>query len=189
MSARTSRQRLATSVLAVLLAVGTAACSGEAPDKPAADAPAAGDTAGGTGGGDSTPDSGQDPGVVYAACMRDNGVEVDDPKPGERPQIPEGTPPRVMDKLEKVCGELPGSGAMTGGLSSDVLKSPEVEALRLTYLTCMRKNGYEQPEPDANGNVSMQITPEYTAAQKACTSENDALSKKIKELAKQGGAQ
>ncbi|MFC9651519.1 MULTISPECIES: hypothetical protein [unclassified Streptomyces] len=184
--------------MVVLLAVGTAACGGNSEKPPAASSQGADETGGASTGGASTGntgdnagdsgESGADSGIKYASCMRDNGVQVKDPKPGEPPQIPDGTPQSVLDKLEKVCGKLPG-GRTAGGdpQTRALLANPDFQALRLKANACMRKNGWVPPKMDENGGVSLKITPEYTAAMKACKREEDALEKMSKEFMSQGG--
>ncbi|MFJ9212640.1 hypothetical protein [Streptomyces sp. NPDC102264] len=196
--ARTPRRRLATSAMVVLLAVGAAACGGDSENPPAASSQGAGETGDGSTGGASggasggnagdSGESGADSGIKYASCMRDNGVQVKDPKPGEAPQIPSGTPQSVLDKLEKACGKLPGAMAGSGdpGLK-DLTKNPDFEALRLKYMACMRKNGYVPPKPNADGSVQLKESPEFTAAQKACKREQDVLDKMIEDASSQGG--
>ncbi|MEV4975261.1 hypothetical protein [Streptomyces scopuliridis] len=210
-SVRTTRRRLATSAMVVLLAVGAAACGGNSEKPPAASSQGADETGGASTGGASTggastggastgdasgrgtgdggeSGTGADSGVKYASCMRDNGVQVKDPKPGEPPQIPDGTPKSVLDKLEKVCGKLPG-GMTAGGdpRTQALLADPDFQALRLKYLSCMRKNGYVPPKMNADGGVSLKVTPEYTAAKKACKREQGALDKMTKDFMSQGG--
>ncbi|WP_411114955.1 hypothetical protein [Streptomyces sp. 029-5] len=197
--ARTSRRRLATSAMVVLLAVGAAACGGNSEKPPATSSQGAGGTGDGSTGGASSGgasggnagdsgESGADSGIKYASCMRDNGVQVKDPKPGEAPQIPSGTPQSVLDKLEKACGKLPGAMAGSGdpGLK-DLSKNPDFEALRLKYMACMRKNGYVPPKPNADGSVQLESSPELNAAQKACKREQDVLDKMIEDASSQGG--
>ncbi|MFE4540401.1 hypothetical protein ACFRKB_35930 [Streptomyces scopuliridis] len=195
-SVRTTRRRLATSAMVVLLAVGAAACGGNSEKPPAASSQGADETGGASTGGASgggTGDGGEsgtgtDSGVEYASCMRDNGVQVKDPKPGEPPQIPDGTSKSVLDKLEKVCGKAPGGGTAGGDPRTQaLLDDPDFQALRLKYLSCMRKNGYVPPKPNADGSVRLMESPEYTAAQKACKREQDALDKMEKGFMSQGG--
>ncbi|MFD7090736.1 hypothetical protein ACFV94_23475 [Streptomyces sp. NPDC059896] len=184
--------------MVVLLAVGAAACGGNSEKPPAASSQEAGGTGdgatGGASGGNTGADaggsgaSGGDSGIKYASCMRDNGVQVKDPKPGEPPRIPAGTSQSVLDKLEKVCGKLPGAMAGSGdpGLK-DLGKNPDFEALRLKYMACMRKNGYVPPKPNADGSVRLESSPELNAAQKACKREQDVLDKMIEDASSQGG--
>ncbi|MFF6984605.1 hypothetical protein ACFZAV_44805 [Streptomyces sp. NPDC008343] len=87
--------------------------------------------------------------LEYAACMRDNGVQVDDPKPGEGPRIPEGAPQSAVDKARKVCGDGPAGAAQSSNAAGALKLDAEYEALQLKAENCMRKAGYVQPKPDA----------------------------------------
>ncbi|WP_405139482.1 hypothetical protein OG589_23260 [Sphaerisporangium sp. NBC_01403] len=175
-TARTLRRGFAATATILVLATGTACAGSEG--KPSTAAPSQAGRSGDPSGAD---------GVKFAACMRDNGVPVDDPKPGEPPQIPGGTPQSALDKAEKACGKAPAGQAQSTGADPSVKNDPDVQALRLKLDKCLRENGFEPPKPDAKGNVTMRFTPEYEAAMKACKSVDDELGKKIDKLMEEGG--
>lgn len=163
------RRGLAVAAVGVVLATG-AACTNEKTGTDPKGAPA-------------------DDGVKYAACLRENGVRVDDPKQGETPRIPEGTPQSARDKAEKACGANPDSQAQAGSVGNpQAMNDPEVEALRLKADGCMRKNGYETPKPGSEGVINMG-DPVYQSAMKACKTEWDAVTNKFAEASKKGASQ
>ncbi|AWW43189.1 hypothetical protein [Streptomyces cadmiisoli] len=183
-SVRAWRRGLATTAAVLLLGTGAVACGGD--DKPAANESSAADAgsnddgAGGANAGaaDDTGDdgaSGNSDGVKYAACMRENGVDVADPKPGEQPQVPEGVARSVLDKAEEKCGDAPGGQeAGSGGLADD----PKLEELSLANQKCLRENGYEVPETKEGQGGAPKMPgedPVLDRAMAACKATGDAL--------------
>ncbi|MFF4983961.1 hypothetical protein ACFY3O_28440 [Streptomyces sp. NPDC001046] len=191
MSLRTGRRSLAAVTLALLLASGTVACGGE--DTPAAadkadqqpaDQNAAEDQSDpGTDSTDSTGgSSGDDDGVAYASCMRQNGVDVPDPQPGEQPQIPDGIARSLLKKAEKACGKAPGSPQQAGG--GEFANDPKLEQLGLANQKCLRENGYTVPEPnkDAVKPKAPGEDPVFDRASAACKKTGDELSEYLEKI-------
>ncbi|MEU9256211.1 hypothetical protein AB0D66_30815 [Streptomyces sp. NPDC048270] len=170
------RYIVAASAVAFL---ATAAACTTAEGKPAA--------AGTSPGAAATSSDGTTAALKYAACMRVNGVQVEDPKPGEGPRIPEGVPQSSVDKAQEVCGKSP-SGAAQSSKVGELKRDAEYEALQLKADNCMRKAGYVRPDTGADSK-EMHLTPELTAAREACKAEVTAVDNKLKELVQQGGAQ
>ncbi|WP_328913271.1 MULTISPECIES: hypothetical protein [unclassified Streptomyces] len=154
------RRGLATAAVALLLATGAAACGGSK-----------GESAGDSGSADAAT------GVKYAACMREQGVEVADPKPGDVPKIPEGVAQDLLVKAAKVCGQAPGSDAGRVDDGGGLYQDPKVQALSLELQKCMRDNGWSPPKPqEENGSVSLDAgDPAYQQAKKACKTITDEL--------------
>lgn len=88
----------------------------------------------------------------FAECMRDNGVEMDDPEPGQpgRLTVRERTGDR--DKVEKAtqkCRKLLPNGGEFKPSEADL------EAMR-EMAKCMRANGVPDfPDPDPQGGIRM----------------------------------
>ncbi|MEV8434677.1 hypothetical protein PGH47_42635 (plasmid) [Streptomyces sp. HUAS 31] len=181
-SVRAWRRGMATTAAVLLLATGAVACGGD--ERPAAKESTAAGTGdedratgdSGTGGaadtGDGASSKDQD-GVRYAACMRSNGVDVADPKPGEAPVPPAGVDRSVLDKAEQKCGRPPGGQqAGTGGLAAD----PKLEELSLKNQKCLRENGYEVSDSKSQGAPQLPgENPVLDRAQEACKEIGQAL--------------
>ncbi|MCK2212567.1 hypothetical protein MF672_001940 [Actinomadura sp. ATCC 31491] len=130
----------------------------------------------GTGGqsASAAPKPSQDPqekGIKFAQCMRENGIDMDDPEPGKGIMLKVGpdTPPEKLEKAQEACKEWAPSGQMQGG--GDPKRA---EALRKAA-QCMRDNGVEKyPDPEGNavritGDVGQD--PDFKAAQEKCQKE------------------
>ncbi|MDG4822197.1 hypothetical protein O7635_10065 [Asanoa sp. WMMD1127] len=91
--------------------------------------------------------SDEERGRAFAACMRDNGVDMPDPQPGAKTGI-------ELDKLDKdkvldavdACREfMPGGG-------KDVKLNPDQLEKQRELAVCMRANGVPDfPDPDPAG--------------------------------------
>ncbi|MFI0981195.1 hypothetical protein ACH4SP_29825 [Streptomyces sp. NPDC021093] len=146
--------RRSTSFLAMgltSLAVLATACAGSA-DKGGADAAdrpdsVKSDSAAGSGGGTTSKNS-DDKAVKHRQCLREHGLKVPDPKPGESGvgiTLGEGAPKDTLDKAMKACaGTSPGGPA--GGRMTQADKDKGIK-----HAQCMRKNGFNMPDPDYEG--------------------------------------
>ncbi|MCX4779078.1 hypothetical protein [Streptomyces sp. NBC_01264] len=98
---------------------------------------------GGSGGG-----ADADNALKLRKCLRDNGVDAPDPKPGEDPRgmtLGAGADQEVLKKAMEKCGmQAPGSGGETSQAEKD-------KALK--QAKCMRDNGFDMPDPEFNGNM------------------------------------
>ncbi|TDC49363.1 hypothetical protein E1281_23455 [Actinomadura sp. KC345] len=87
-------------------------------------------------------------GLKFAQCMRDHGVDVEDPKPGQGVQLKvKGGPEKraAMDKAMEACRRY--SPQANGGGSPD----PGQQQRAQEFAECMRQNGVEDfPDPDPN---------------------------------------
>ncbi|MBE2319099.1 hypothetical protein DVA67_024200 [Solirubrobacter sp. CPCC 204708] len=117
----------------------------------------------------------------YARCMRENGVDMPDPKfEGGRVTMAVGAPGQRIDpdKLrtaEQACAKY--QEAIKPPEMSDEDKA-EFKARALEHSRCMRENGIEDfPDPtfDENGGARMKMTreldpesPAFQKAQQAC---------------------
>lgn len=100
----------------------------------------------GTGGGGGGADA--DNALKMRKCLRENGVDMPDPKPGEDPRgmtLGAGMDQEVLKKAMDKCGmKGPGSGG-------EVPQAEKDKALK--QAKCMRDNGFDMPDPEFNGNA------------------------------------
>lgn len=98
---------------------------------------------GGSGGGTDA-----DNALKLRKCLRDNGVDAPDPKPGEDPRgmtVGSGADPEAMKKAMEKCGmKGPGSGGEISQAEKDNA---------LAQAKCMRDNGFDMPDPEFNGGA------------------------------------
>ncbi|MEV8434885.1 hypothetical protein [Streptomyces chartreusis] len=153
------------------------ASSASAPDPEQQDPPVA---------SDGSSQDGDDAGLRYASCMRDNGVQVDDPAPGRGAEVPMDVPQTQVDRAEKVCGKNPTGGAQSTDLPDTVQTDAEYQALQLKFWSCMRKNGFENPKAQKGGSAVLENTPKMRAAMEACKAEDEAQNKRLEELIEAG---
>lgn len=106
----------------------------------------------------------------FAECMRENGIDMPDPEPGERPRMQVRGDRAEMEKAMDACRELlPNGGDFTPS-------AEQLESMR-EMAKCMRANGVpEFPDPDPNGG-GIRIgqdsgidpdDPDFKAAQEKC---------------------
>jgi hypothetical protein len=104
----------------------------------------------------------------YAECLRQHGIEVADAEAGKDVEVRD-TDTEAAKEAARACQRYaPDSDAAKAG--------QDVAALR-EYASCMRANGVvEFPDPDPDGELSIPKTilnsPEFDAADRACTSES-----------------
>ncbi|MFC6131779.1 hypothetical protein ACFYNM_15020 [Streptomyces spororaveus] len=104
------------------------------------------DSSGGGGGGDGTV---ADNAVKMRQCLRENGIDVPDPEPGQDPRgmtIGGDADPQKMQEAMKKCGMSTGTGA--GKEPTQEEKDKELEWIR-----CMRENGVALKDPEYNGGM------------------------------------
>ncbi|MGX9884832.1 hypothetical protein [Streptomyces sp. NPDC002276] len=110
-----------------------------------------------------------DQGVKFAQCLREHGVDVEDPEPGQGLQIriTGNVPKSTVDAAMKACGKY--DPRQSGGASAD----PEVEAKMRKLSQCMRDNGVENfPDPEPGKGIqidgSVANDPDFAKADKKC---------------------
>ncbi|HET7119855.1 MAG TPA: hypothetical protein VFI17_01245 [Solirubrobacterales bacterium] len=144
---------LTASMLALCI-VGLAACGG-------------GDS--GSSGG-STSVSREEAGLEFAKCMREHGVEMEDPKPGQNITL-ENDDSTTRKALAACDGKLRGAGQE---LSAE--EDEEFKEGWLAFSECMREEGIDLADPrfPGNGKVLLGIagidttSPAFEAAAEAC---------------------
>lgn len=104
---------------------------------------------GGGGGGGADADNA----LKMRKCLRENGVDAPDPKPGEDPRgmtLGMGADQEVVKKAMEKCGmKGPGSGG-------EISQADKDKALK--QAKCMRDNGFDMPDPEFNGNARTGIS-------------------------------
>ncbi|WP_242904086.1 hypothetical protein [Actinomadura terrae] len=108
--------------------------------------------------------------VKFAECMRQNGVPMDDPKPGQGIQfkVEGGTKKETVDKAMAACRKL--NPQSDGSGKTDQQQQERVRK----FAECMRKNGVESfadPKPGQQGimiDKKLADDPEFNAAQEKC---------------------
>lgn len=162
--------RMTRSVLAalpLLLAVALAGCGGDGGDDEVASAngnktPAANASA-------SSTLSADERNVKYAQCLREHGIDVDDPKPGQ-PGVRISFGPGGKGKMEKAqeaCRKWnPQANASPG-------QQQKAQERQQKFAECMRENGVEDfpdPKPGQPIKIDKKLAedPDFESAQKEC---------------------
>jgi len=164
------RIKLACALLLVaLVALMTTACS--ASDK--------GDAQRGGGAASADPQSAA---LAWARCMRENGVDIPDPRPqddgaggdvGFAPGLGGPMPggdEEAFTAAKKACAEY---AEDMGGPGGDGFSEDDKQRM-VDFARCMREQGIDMPDPDfdgSDGEMGVQIDPDdpnFAAAHKAC---------------------
>lgn len=170
MSARTTLRSRAAVIATgfAALALFTSACSG------GTDGGGSKESANGSGNSQSDSGKADDAAVKQRKCLREHGVKVPEPKPGEDSRgltIGGDLSKGEMEKALKACAGKGGIGAGGGKITqADKDKT-------LKHAQCMRKNGYNMPDPKFDG-AAAQAMPipkgaemkKFESASKACES-------------------
>jgi hypothetical protein len=124
----------------------------------------------------------QDAMLAFAQCMREQGIDMPDPEPGEggiRLRAPEGSTPEKMDAAQQACRQ-----------HLDELEPPdmseeqqkEFQEAALAHARCMREHGIDMPDPTfgEGGRAQIRIGPgsgvdpesdKFREAEEACEDE------------------
>ncbi|MFC5750606.1 hypothetical protein [Actinomadura rugatobispora] len=163
------RTRSALAALPLVLALSLAGCGGEEKQSGIPQGGNGGAGGGNTAGAKLSPD---EMGVKFAECMRKNGVDMEDPKPGQGIQF--RVNPENKDKMEKAQEACRQFNPMA---QSDGKPDPEADERGRKFAECMRKNGVESfPDPKP-GQRGIRITgetgkdPDMDAAMEKCRKE------------------
>jgi hypothetical protein len=122
---------------------------------------------------DVSPKDRQEAMLAFARCMRKNGVDMEDPKPGEglALRVRKGEE-KKMEKAQKACQPILRNAI--GEPSAEERKA--MEDSMLEFARCMREHGVQVADPKPGegiriGGPGTKIDPEdptFKAAQKAC---------------------
>ena len=160
---RTTRRNIslaAVTSLAAALSLLATGCSAEKPDKPGTDK--------------SVSEEGKkaDQAFEHRKCLREQGLDVPEPKPGEKGVGltigGDGMSKEKMEKAFKACRGKGGAGMGAAPSQADKDKA-------LAYAKCMRENGFNMPDPkfEGGGTQAMPIPQgaekeKFDKANKAC---------------------
>jgi hypothetical protein len=120
--------------------------------------------------------------LAYTKCMREHGVDIPDPQPGERGirlMAPEGVSPEKMEEAEGACRKHL-EAIEPPELSEEQQK--EFQEAALAHARCMREHGIDMPDPTfgEDGRATVRIRrgeggtgpepddPKWKAAEEAC---------------------
>ena len=123
----------------------------------------------------------QDAALKFARCMREHGIDMEDPQPGQRGiriTQPKGVSPQKMNEADKACRKYL-EDVKPPEMSEEQQK--EFQEAALAHAKCMRDHGIDMPDPTfgSNGEARVQIgpgsgidpeSPKFQEAQKACES-------------------
>jgi hypothetical protein len=134
--------------------------------------------------------------IAFARCMREHGIDMDDPRPGQRGiqlAVPDGVSPEKAQAANEACKKY-----------LDKIKPPELSDEQqkeardaaLAHSRCMREHGVDFPDPKfgENGEATIQIDrgsgidpedPKFQKAEKECQREQPG----ILESRPQGGSE
>jgi len=153
-------------VLPLALTLTLTGCgSDDKGDTGVASAGGAKQTAAAGGGAKPNPD---EMGVKFAQCMREHGVDMDDPEPGKGVQIKVKGKKETVDKAMEACRQYNPQANATGA------PDPKMQEKARQHAECMRKNGVEafpDPEPGQRGiriDEKVGEDPDFEAAQQKC---------------------
>jgi hypothetical protein len=122
----------------------------------------------------------KDAALKYAQCMRQNGIDVPDPKAGGGLTLQaDGKNQAKLEKAMKACEHL-----MQDSGIGKAAKDPKFHDALVKYAACMRAHGVDMPDPNPDG--SFQVKSGDKGKGKGKTSigigGNDAASKACKNL-------
>ncbi len=144
--------------LALSLAIVASGCGGSS-------------SAASAGGGSSTSADRNDAQVKLARCLREHGVDVEDPAPGRGGAIGirgKRGDEQKLEQAQKACQKL-----VPGGFKEPTPEEQEkFKDAALAFARCMRAHGVDMPDPKFDrGRVSVSVRrqgPKFDEAQKAC---------------------
>ena len=82
-----------------------------------------------------------------AKCMRDKGIDVSDPDANGNVQFPETeAATKAAQECEQIVGPAPGT---------EDLAKPETQQDLVKAAECLRKEGYDVPDPEAGKGIQI----------------------------------
>jgi hypothetical protein len=124
--------------------------------------------------------------LAFARCMREHGVDMDDPKPGQRGiqlSMPKGITPEKAEEADQACRKHL-EAVKPPELSEEQQKESRERAL--AHARCMREHGIDFPDPTfgENGEITVRIKkgsgvepddPKFQKAQEECAKDAPGL--------------
>lgn len=104
--------------------------------------------------GKKSADTAADKALKFRKCLRDNGLAVAEPKPGEDPRgmtIGNNGTEASMKKAMDACRQF------SANPSGEISQADKDKALK--FAQCMRKNGVNMPDPVYGGGGAMKAMP------------------------------
>ncbi|NUW32953.1 hypothetical protein HTZ77_16140 [Nonomuraea sp. SMC257] len=108
--------------------------------------------------------------LKFAQCMREHGIQMDDPEPGGgiRIKSQKGDEAR-MQEAQKACGHF--MEAAVGEAKGKV--DPQQRDKMLKFAQCMREHGIDMKDPSSDGRIEINVKPgtpeeKVKAAHEAC---------------------
>ncbi|GAA3192632.1 hypothetical protein [Nonomuraea roseoviolacea] len=155
---------------AVCAAAALTACAAEAP---ASDGVASAGGATASPGASAAATASLDPRsaqLKFAQCMREHGIEMDDPEPGGGIRIKSKKGDEAkMQEAQKACGHFMENavGKLNGKMD------PKARDQALKFAQCMREHGIDMKDPSTDGRIEISVRPgtpeeKVEAAHKAC---------------------
>jgi hypothetical protein len=93
----------------------------------------------------------QDAQLKFAQCMRENGVNVPDPEPGQPARIEDTSGDKAkLESATKKCQPILQQG---GGLMNP--SDPKIQDALLKFTRCMREHGVDIPDPGPDGKMQV----------------------------------
>ncbi|MGW6564429.1 hypothetical protein [Streptomyces sp. NPDC054975] len=159
---REAVQLAAAASLAALCLLTITACSSGGEDK---------------GAGQSVSEEGKkaDQALEHRKCLREQGLDVPEPKPGEEGVgLTIGGDGMSKEKMEKAFKACQGKGG--AGMGKEPTQAEKDKMIK--YAQCMRKNGFDMPDPTFGGGGMTAARPipqgeeakKFEKANKACES-------------------
>jgi hypothetical protein len=156
-------------VLLAVAALGLPACGGDGETEASSGEPTAAEE-----------DEQREAQVKFAECMREQGIDFPDPKPGGGPQTfrvggDSGIDPQEFEEAQKACDKY--RRDIRPNLSEEEKEEQKERALE--FARCMREHGIDMPDPQFGENGEVRIggsggprfdpdDPDFKAAQEEC---------------------
>ncbi|MFF8836208.1 hypothetical protein [Streptomyces sp. NPDC015130] len=114
-----------------------------------------------------------DQALEHRKCLREQGLDVPEPKPGEQGVgLTIGGDGMSKEKMEKAFKACQGKGG--AGLGKEPTQAEKDKMIK--YAQCMRKNGFDMPDPEFGGGGMTAARPvpqgaeakKFEKADKAC---------------------
>lgn len=165
-----TRTRKALAVLPIALLVALTGCGPDTGDGAGVASATGGDTSSGDSGESAEPmseDEQYEQMLDYAQCLREHGLDVQDPAPGEGIEVRIEGGPDKSDAALEACEDLAPQPPAGGP------DQREARADMLAYAKCMRDNGveeFEDPKPGKGIHLDATIAedPDFEEAEQAC---------------------
>lgn len=145
----TTIARLLAAIALTLLLGLSAACGNASDDGDDSSLPDAAGASSDTASGDEADLDPEDAMLKFAQCMRENGVDMEDPKPGGGVIVDgKGIPQEQMEAAQAACQKWMDLAEPEDG--GQEMTEEEKQSF-LNAAACMRERGYNYPDPEFDG--------------------------------------